>query len=187
MYYNFPVAYLLRTLLLIMGLVIWAMVASAEGFLPLPFDHIKLAMATFIFTIFVQALVMFYSIGVSRLQEQVFTALKTSKDWSELFSNPPPDKAPYQKKVYQLFLACQRGKRQIIPWTMLMLTLGSVAFLLGGAYHTGVVSKTIHQGVAYGFTMALTIGLVRQWYFLGQINQSLHKLKLLFQIPFTEM
>jgi hypothetical protein len=63
---------------------------------------------------------------------------------------------------------------------MLMLVLGSIGFLLGGAYDTGLVSRVIHSGVVYGFTAAMLIGFVRQWYYLGKSHLLLREMKALF-------
>ena len=130
---------------------------------------------------------MFYFIGVSRLTENVYRCLHENQQLDELFESPPLDIAPYKKKVYQFVLDSKRFKRQTIPWTMLMLVLGSIAFLLGGAHHTGMVDKTIHAGVVYGFLAAMLIGFFRQWHYLGKGHLLLRKLKGLFQIPEAQM
>ena len=47
-------------------------------------------------------------------------------------------------------------------------TRGTLGFLLGEAHDTGLVSKTTHSGVVYGFLAATGIGFARQWYYLGK-------------------
>ena len=150
-------------------------------------QHIQFALASFIYTIFAQAFVMFYFIGISRLTENVYRCLQENGHLDELFDDPPEDIAPYKKKAYQFLLDSRRFKRQTIPWSILMLTLGSIAFLLGGAHHTGMAAKTTHAGVVYGFLAAMLIGFFRQWYYLGKGNLLLRKLKALFQIPEAQM
>ena len=181
--------YLLRSLILIMLLAIGGTTAIALGWIPdaSPLQHIQWALIAFIYTIFAQAFVMFYFIGVARLTENVYRCLQGSDNLDELFDTPPPDIAPYQKKVYQFVLDSRRFKRQTIPWTMLMLVLGSIAFLLGGAHHTGMAERSTHAGVVYGFLAAMVIGFFRQWYYLGKGHQLLRKLKTLFQIPEAQM
>jgi hypothetical protein len=147
------------------------------------FSHIQIAIPAFIYTIFAQAFVMFYFIGVSRLTNNVYLILKEQKNLNELFEDPPEDLAPYTKKVFQFVQESTRGKRQTIPWTMLILALGTLGFLLGGAHDTGVVSKTTHIGVVYGFLVATIIGFFRQWHYLGRAHILLRKLKALFSIP----
>ncbi len=68
-----------------------------------------------------------------------------------------------------------------------MLVLGMIAFLLGGAHDTHLVSKSTHAGVVYGFLVAALIGFVRQWFYLGKMHHLLRKLKALFQIPDGQM
>ncbi|MCY4523148.1 MAG: hypothetical protein OXB84_00270, partial [Halobacteriovoraceae bacterium] len=105
----------------------------------------------------------------------------------ELFRKPPEDLTEYQKTVKHLNHQATVSKRGTIPWTMLMITLGSIAFLLGAAYDTGLVEKTTHSGVAYGFNAAAIIGIIRQWHFLSKNHILLRKLKTLFEIPRTSM
>lgn len=153
----------------------------------LQLGHIQLSIIFFLYTIFAQAFVMFYFIGVARLTRNVYDCLHSKTNLSELFDEPPEDIAPYKKKVFEFMRDSERGKRQTIPWTMLMLVLGSIAFLLGGAHDTGLVEKTTHTGVSYGFLAAMIIGAVRQWHFLGKGHILLRKLKGLFQIPESSM
>ena len=68
-----------------------------------------------------------------------------------------------------------------------MLVLGMIAFLLGGAHDTNLVSKTTHSGVVYGFLAAMLIGFVRQWHYLKVGHISLRKIKTLFEIPDGQM
>jgi len=153
----------------------------------LSFSHIHLAIVTFIYTIFAQAFVMFYFIGTSRLATNVYNILRSETNLNELFDEPPADLKPYVKKVYKFVQDTDRGKRQTIPWTMLMLVLGTIAFLLGGAHDTGLVERTTHSGVVYGFIAAMFIGFFRQWYYLGLTNQTIRKLKTLFSISDAQM
>jgi len=180
-------AYLLRTLIILMVLLIGATSMTALGWLSFSFSHIKLAIAAFLFTIFAQAFVMFYFIGVSRLVSNIYQILTSGANLEELFEDPPKDLDPYVKKTKQFLHETTVGKRQTVPWTMLMLVLGMFAFLLGGAYDTGMVSKPIHSGLAYGFIAAMLIGSVRQWYYLGKAHKTLRKLKSLFSISDNAM
>ena len=175
-------AYLLRFLLVIMVLGIFTTASVALGWFNIDFGHIQLAIPAFIFTIFIQAFVMFYFIGVARLVENVWNALNSEGNLGELFDNPPEDLEPYKKKVARFLHESQLSKRQTIPWTMLMLILGTIAFLLGGAHDTGMVEKVIHSGVAYGFIGAMMIGFFRQWFYLGKSHILLGDLKALFGI-----
>lgn len=165
---------------MVLGIFLTASVALS--WLNIDFGHIQLAIPTFIFTIFIQAFVMFYFIGVSRLVENVWNALNSQGNLNELFDNPPQDLEPYKKKVARFVHESQLCKRQTIPWTMLMLVLGTIAFLLGGAHDTGMVEKVIHSGVAYGFIAAMLIGFYRQWFYLGKSHVLLGDLKALFGI-----
>ena len=180
-------AYLLRFLLIIMVFCIVITGGVALGWFSLSFGHIQLAIPSFLFTIFIQAFVMFYFIGVARLVENVWNALNSQQNLGELFENPPSDLDPYKTKVSRYVHESQLSKRQTIPWTMLMLILGTLAFLLGGAHDTGMVSKIVHSGVAYGFFAALLIGFVRQWHYLGKSHQLLGELKQLFGISRDRM
>lgn len=175
-------AYLLRFLLLVMVTGVLITIAVALGWLQIDFGHIQLAIPTFLYVIFIQAFVMFYFIGVARLVENVWNALNSEGNLNELFENIPTDLEPYKKKVARYVHESQLSKRQTIPWTMLMLVLGTIAFLLGGAHDTGVVTKVVHSGVAYGFLAAMTIGFVRQWYYLGKSHHLLGEIKALFGI-----
>jgi hypothetical protein len=173
-------AHLLRFLLFVMVLGISLTTSVALGWVEVGFGHIQLAIPTFMYVIFIQAFVMFYFIGVSRLVENVWNALHSSANLTELFDEPPTDLEPYKKKVARYVHESQLSKRQTIPWTMLMLVLGTIAFLLGGAHDTGMVSKVVHSGVAYGFLASMLIGVVRQWYYLGKSHVLLRDMKGLF-------
>lgn len=175
-------AYLLRFLLIIMVLGILLTACVALGWININFGHIQLAIPAFMYVIFIQAFVMFYFIGVSRLVENVWNALNSEANLSELFDEAPADLEPYKKKVARYVHESQLSKRQTIPWTMLMLVLGTIAFLLGGAHDTGLVTKVVHSGCAYGFIAAMFIGFFRQWYYLGKSHILLREMKGLFGI-----
>lgn len=175
-------AYLLRFLLVLMVAAVLTTISVALGWLSISFGHIQLAIPTFLYVIFIQAFVMFYFIGVARLVENVWSALHSNENLSELFEEVPSDLEPYKKKVARYVHESQLSKRQTIPWTILMLVLGTIAFLLGGAHDTGMVEKIVHSGVAYGFMAALLIGFVRQWFYLGKSHQLLGEIKALFGI-----
>ena len=180
-------AYLLRVLnlLMVFGIVLTAGVAL--GWWEVGYGHIQLAIVTFIYTIFAQAFIMFYFIGVARLMNNVYAVLTTETNLGELFDAPPEDLGPYKKKTIKFVQDSDRCKRQTIPWTMLMLILGSIAFLLGGAHDTGLVSKVVHSGVVYGFMAAMFIGFFRQWYYLKVSHVALRKVKALYEIPDGQM
>lgn len=158
-------------------------VAQAFGWTNLPYNHIQLSIPAFLYTIFAQAFVMFYFIGISRLVNNVYYILSSESNLEELFDVPPKDLKPYLEKTKQFVQSADRSKRQTIPWTMMMLVLGMTAFFLGGAHDTGLVEKTTHSGVVFGFTAAMLIGFVRQWYYLGKSHILLRKVKTLFEIP----
>ncbi len=180
-------AYLLRGLILIMlfSLVLTAMIALK--IVSLPLGHIQLSIPVFLYTIFAQAFVMFYFIGISRLTNNVYQIISTGQNMEEIFENPPEDLTPYLEKTKKFVEDAERSKRQTIPWTMLMLILGMIAFFLGGAHDTGLVQKTTHSGVVLGFMIAMVIGFVRQWYYLGKSHTLLRKLKSLYEIPDGQM
>ena len=180
-------AYLLRFLILFMLLGMTLTTVVALGWVETPFQHITLAIASFLYTLFTQAFVMFYFIGINRLMKNIYEILHSSASLKDLFDSPPKDLAPYKKKTLKFVQDSDRCKRQTIPWTMLILVLGTIAFLLGGAHDTGLVAKTTHSGVAYGFMAALFIGFFRQWYYLKISHQTLKKAKTLYQIPHGQM
>jgi hypothetical protein len=175
-------AHLLRFLLVIMLSGILLTITVANGWININFGHIQLAIPAFMYVIFIQAFVMFYFIGVARMVENVWNALNSETNLNELFETPPKDLEPYRKKVARYVHESQLSKRQTIPWTMLMLVLGTIAFLLGGAHDTALVSKVVHSGVAYGFLAAMLIGFVRQWHYLGKSHLLLGEIKALFGI-----
>lgn len=175
-------AYLLRFLLIVMVLGIAITTSVALGWVSTDFGHIRLAIPAFMYVIFIQAFVMFYFIGVARLVENVWNALNSEANLTELFDTPPSDLEPYKKKVARYVHESQLSKRQTIPWTILMLVLGTIGFLLGGAHDTGLVPKIVHSGVIYGFIAAMLIGFVRQWYYLGKSHALLGEMKALFGI-----
>ena len=144
-------AYLLRTLILLMIMGIILTGAVAKGLISIAFSHIQVAIPAFMFTIFAQAFVMFYFIGVSRLVNNINLILSSNGNMDELFHEKPVDLSPYLTKVKKFVYDANLCKRQTIPWTMMMLVLGTIAFLLGGAHDTGLVQKSIHTGVVYGF------------------------------------
>jgi hypothetical protein len=173
-------AYLLRGLLVIMVSGIVLTTTLALQWVSLPQSHIQTAIPSFIFLIFIQAFVMFYFIGVARLVENVWNVLQSEQNLHELFDSPPADLEPYKKRVARFVHESSLSKRQTIPWTMMMLVLGSIGFLLGGAHDTGLVVKTVHSGVIYGFIAAMGIGFYRQWIYLGKSHILLRELKGLF-------
>lgn len=180
-------AYLLRSLILLMISCIILTSLLALNVIHLQFNHIQLAIPAFLYTIFAQAFVMFYFIGVARLTNNVYTIISTQTNLGELFDNPPTDLEPYLEKTKKFVEEADRSKRQTIPWTILMLVLGMIAFLLGGAHDTGLVQKTTHSGVVLGFFVAMTIGFFRQWYYLGKSHLLLRKLKGLYMMPDAQM
>ncbi len=182
-------AYLLRFLLSISFLSFILLGIIAHGYLELEYSHIEIAIPSIMFLIFAQAFIMFYFIGVARMVENVHNVLCAEKKdtLKELFDNPPEDLTPYLKKVNRFVYQTKLSKRQTIPWTALILILGIFGFLLGGAHHTGMVDKSVHSGVIYGFLGAFIIGFVRQWFYLGKTHQLLREIKALFLIPDNQM
>lgn len=180
-------AYLLRGLIVIMVAAIGLTTCVALGFVDVGISHIKLAIPAYLYTIFAQAFVMFYFIGVARLVNNINLILTSEQNLNELFDEAPGDLTPYREKVKRYVHKADLAKRQTIPWTMLMIILGMIAFFLGGAHDTNMVEKTTHSGVAYGFIASMLIGFVRQWWFLGQTHQLLREVKTLFSIPDGQM
>lgn len=181
------VHYLLRLLLTLTVLGILGTVLLAKKILVGPFGHIQIAIPAFLFTIFCQAFVMFYFIGVDRFVKNIYHILKTEKDLNSLFDDAPKDLGPYTKKVEQFYFQAENYKRQSIPWAILSLILGMLAFLLGGAHDTAMVPKYIHSGVVYGFSASLLIGAYWQWLNLGRANTLLRNIKNLFSISDHQM
>lgn len=180
-------AHLLRILVLLMIIGIYLTFAQALMWLDIGYSHIQLAIPAYLYCIFAQAFVMFYFIGTSRLVNNVWDALHSEANIHELFEVPPGDLEPYIKSTRRFVEQSTRSKRQTIPWTMLMLILGMAAFLLGGAHDTGLVEKTTHVGLVYGFLATATIGFFRQWYYLGKTHILLRKIKALYEIPDDSM
>ena len=180
-------AYLLRTLITLMFIGIILTASLALKIVHRPLSHIQLAIPAFIYTIFAQAFVMFYFIGVARLTNNVYSIISSGTNLNERFDNPPEDLTPYLEKTKKFVEDADRSKRQTIPWTILMLILGMIAFLLGGAHDTGLVQKTTHSGVVLGFIIAMTIGFFRQWYYLGKTHILLRKLKGLYGMADGQM
>lgn len=170
---------------MISSIVLTAM--CALDWVKLPFSHIQTALPSFLFLIFIQAFVMFYFIGVARLVENVWNVLNSANNLHELFDEPPSDLSPYKKRVARFVHESSLSKRQTIPWTILMLVLGSIGFLLGGAHDTGLVEKTVHSGVVYGFMAAMFIGFFRQWIYLGKSHLLLRDMKGLFGMSSDQM
>jgi uncharacterized membrane protein (DUF485 family) len=180
-------AYLLRTLIVLMITSIFLTASLALKLVHIPLSHIQIAIPAFLYTIFAQAFVMFYFIGIARLTNNVYSIINSGTNLSELFETPPDDLTPYIEKTKKFVEVADRSKRQTIPWTILMLILGMIAFLLGGAHDTGLVQKTTHSGVVLGFMIAMTIGFFRQWYYLGKSHELLRKLKTLYGISDSQM
>ena len=180
-------AYLLRTLIVLMVASITLTALLALNIVHMKYGHIQLAIPAFIYTIFAQAFVMFYFIGVARLTNNVYSIVATGTSLGELFDSPPADLAPYIEKTKKFVEEADRSKRQTIPWTILMLILGMIAFLLGGAHDTGLVQKTTHSGVVLGFFVAMFIGFFRQWHYLGKSHILLRKLKGLYMMNDNQM
>ncbi len=178
---------ILRILLSLTLAGIGLTILLAKKILTLPFGHIQVAIPIFIFTIFAQAFIMFYFIGVSRFVKNILDILKNGKELNELFDEAPADLLPYTKKIEQFNTQAENYKRQTIPWIILSLILGMLAFLLGGAHDTGMVAKYIHSGVVYGFTTSLLIGSYWQWANLGKTNFLLRNVKTLFSLPDKQM
>ena len=78
-------AHLLRFLLIVMVVAVLLTATVAMGWWDVGFGHIQLAIPAFMYVIFIQAFVMFYFIGVSRLVENVWTALNSEANLNELF------------------------------------------------------------------------------------------------------
>ena len=180
-------AYLLRTLIVLMVASITLTALLALNLVHLQYNHIQVSIPAFIYTIFAQAFVMFYFIGVSRLTNNVYSIVAGGSNLHELFDNPPSDLTPYIEKTKRFVEEADRSKRQTIPWTILMLVLGMIAFLLGGAHDTGMIQKTTHSGVVLGFFVAMMIGFFRQWYYLGKSHLLLRKLKGLYMMNDAQM
>ncbi len=181
-------AYLLRTLNLVMILGMILVFLSAKNIYDFQdYNHISLAIPYFIFTIFIQAFIMFYFIGVNRFTRNIYEIISSGKRLDELFEEIPRNYKDYEKKVSKFYFDSETFKRQTIPWTMIMLTLGTFAFLLGGAHDTDLVEIHVHSGVSYGFAAASLIGFTKQWIYLGKAHLLLRKIKTLFMLEHNSM
>jgi ABC-type multidrug transport system fused ATPase/permease subunit len=181
------VAYLLRLLIVLMVGAMFFTTALALGWVNFHLGHIAVSIPAYLYTLFAQAFVMFYFIGVARLVGNVHMIVHSGSNLHELFENPPEDLTPYRKQINRYQYEADTCKRQTVPWSILIIVLGMLAFLLGGAYDTALVSRATHSGVVYGFLVAMTIGFFRQWYYLGKSHLLLRKLKTLFDIPDAAM
>ena len=181
-------AYLLRVIMALTYLGLLFIICAAMQWLPVSLNHIKMAIPFFIFMIFEQAFVMFFFIGVSRLTVNVYNSLE-SKDFDSIGIEATSDEvlANLLEKSRTFVHNSNLSKRKVIPWTMLTLTLGTFAFLLGGAHDTGLVAKHIHSGVVLGFVIAATLSTIFQWRYLGKIHLLLRKLKTTFSLPDHQM
>lgn len=179
-------AYFLRILLIFM--VSGLLITSLSPYHPVLFGHISVAIITFLMLLFIQAFVMFYFIGVNRLMNNIEVLLTTGgQDLKELFGDIPQeeipeDLEPYKKKIQQYNYKSKMAKRKTIPWTMMMITLGMMTFMLGAAYDTGMVSREIHKGLAIGLWASVIIGVTHQWILLGQSYHWLRQIKGLFSL-----
>ncbi|MDA8792695.1 hypothetical protein N9N67_05585 [Bacteriovoracaceae bacterium] len=179
--------YLLRLLnCLMLGIVVLTILA-ALGYVNLEFNHVQLALPTIILTIFIQAFIMFYFIGVSRLTQKVQHSFHEEIQDQENQEIPDDDKTFYEKKLIHFVHVSTVSKRQVIPWVMIILTLGIIGLFLGAAHDTGMVAKTTHSGVVLGFFAALIIGFVKQWIYLKKAHLLLREIKSLFSIPDQSM
>jgi hypothetical protein len=105
-------AYLLRTLIVLMVASVLLTALLALKMITLPFGHIQVAIPTFIYTIFAQAFVMFYFIGVARLTNNVYAIVSSGANLHELFDHPPEDLSPYIEKTKKFVEDADRCKRQ---------------------------------------------------------------------------
>ena len=121
-------AYLLRTLIIIMVSSICLTALLALKVVHLSFSHIQIAIPAYLYTIFAQAFVMFYFIGVARLTNNVYGIINSKTNLNELFDTPPEDLTPYLEKTKKFVEDADRCKRQTIPWSILMLVLGMISF-----------------------------------------------------------
>ena len=100
--------YLLRGLFSLMMASIILTAILALKLVAFPFSHIQVAIPAFIFTIFTQAFVMFYFIGVARLTINVYNILNSETNLKELFDTPPEDLAPYLSQTKKLVEDAER-------------------------------------------------------------------------------
>lgn len=170
----------LRALIALMYASMLFTAIIALDFFSLPIGHILISIFSMILVIFTQAFVIFYFIGAARLAKNVFLALNSDKHLNGLFENLPHDIGPYIKESKRLAAEADRFKRQTVPWGILILLLGMLAFLLGAATDTRMVDKTIHTGVVLGFFVAMAIGVFKQWHYLKKSKQTIVQIRALF-------
>lgn len=180
-------AYLLRLLLSFMGLFFITTVLTAHHLIPWDWHHISLSIPLILLLIFTQAFIMFYFIGVSRLVDNIMGHLNSRQGLDQLFDTPPEDLTPYQQKMNRIHYQTSMFKRQTVPWSALIITLGIFGFLLGAALDTGNTSYEVHVGVVYGFSIAFLIGFYKQWIYLGKAHLVLREVKYLFMISDDSM
>ncbi len=167
-------AYLLRTLILlsIIGIIVTALMALK--FIDFNMNHISLSIPVFLLTILSQSLVMFYFIGIKKFINNIHSIIMDNKNPSNIFENDQPLEVieKYRKTTTHFLQSADISKRKVIPWTILIIILGMLAFFLGAAHDNNIVSRHIHSGVVYGFIVALAIGFFQEWKHLG-INRIL--------------
>jgi hypothetical protein len=142
--------------------------------------HIPFAIIVFIFTIFTQAFVMFYFIGVARFLDNLHNEINASE-------NPETVKSTWIKALERYRHNSTINKRKVIPWTMLTLVLGMIAFFMGGAHDSGITDKYIHVGTVYGFLVSLLLSAFFQWNYLGKNHEILRIIKTGFEIEDHQM
>ena len=94
-------AYLLRGLNIIMIIAIAMTTLAALDLIDLSLSHISVAIPSYIYTIFAQAFIMFYFIGVAKLTNNVMYIIKTKTNLEEIFEVAPENLDPYEKKLSQ--------------------------------------------------------------------------------------
>lgn len=187
-------SYLLQVLLLAITVSGWFIAAGAFGWIPSGdhLSHILWAVPFVIMLIFINAFVMFYFIGVKQLVVNIVHNLQNPKpeQLAEYFAGSehvPQDLTPYLSKLNRFYYVVNQAKRKSIPWCMLTLTLGILAFLLGAAHHTLVVNKSVHVGVVIGYLVASTLGCYWMLKHLRASHQTLRALKSLFGLESHRM
>ncbi|MDH4467834.1 MAG: hypothetical protein QE271_07235 [Bacteriovoracaceae bacterium] len=186
-------SFLLQFLLSLITFFGWFTAAVAYGLVPTTLSHILLAVPFVIVLIFVLAFVMFYFMGVRQLVVNVMHGLQTSnrEQLGQFFScsdeEIPKDLTPYLSKLNRFYYVVNQAKRKSIPWCILILILGILAFLLGAAHHTQVVDKSIHLGVVIGYLVASTLGWVWMMKYLREANKTLRQVKELFGLKSNQM
>lgn len=177
-------AYVLRTLILISTLGIITTMLIALKFIEFDMNHITLALPTFLLTIFSQSLVMFYFIGIKKFVNNIHLIINDNKNPSDIFENEQPLEVieKYRKTTIHFLKSADLSKRKVIPWTILIIILGMLAFFLGAAHDNNMVSRHIHSGVVYGFIVAMTIGFYKEWKHLGMNRILLVKVRATFKL-----